>query len=148
MPCLEDSQDLNSSTVATVTLCRVPRENRYNNLHTDCPLRNLPWREEMSNTQDPEEVVIYGTDVQSTSQPNSLAVTRVMSPNNVFSQGAMSEILYSCSRCRYDVTGMPAICANCGSFGHAQCSGIQEFQSYPFCSSCLHPAPSSLFSYP
>ena len=53
----------------------------------------------MSSTQDPEEVVIYGQDIEVPNQSNTLAVTRVMSPNDVFSRGAMSETHYACVAC-------------------------------------------------
>jgi hypothetical protein len=74
------------------------------------------------------------------------ALTRVMSPNqqanlvpynmNQANQHLMLGIQGNCPICNY-ITVDPALCANCGAFGHPVCIGIELFQNHYFCGNCV-----------
>ena len=65
--------------------------------------------------------------------------TRVMSPNHQMMQVQVprfGEVTCVCPVCSQTVN-QPTMCANCGTYGHYLCLGIQPFQGYEFCSVCM-----------
>ena len=74
------------------------------------------------------------------------ALTRVMSPNNPTepsnlmmyepNQQLLLGVQCNCPVCHVWTTD-PAICASCGAYGHPICIGIEPFQGYAFCHSCM-----------
>ena len=91
-------------------------------------------------------LVLNNSISQTTSEIGSsaYALTRVMSPNpnqaNSMIQEANHHLLLGfqgiCGVCNL-VTTDPALCANCGLYGHPVCIGIEQFQGYAFCHGCF-----------
>ena len=71
------------------------------------------------------------------SDPNEwiIADTRVMSPTQANS-GLLSGLQCKCPMC-HTMTSEPTVCANCGTYGHAVCLGLQHFEGYTFCGPCM-----------
>ena len=61
--------------------------------------------------------------------------TRVMSPRTT-NPGLLLGIQASCQRC-HNLVSEPAICAQCGTYGHPHCLNLEYFQGYSFCGTCL-----------
>ena len=87
----------------------------------------------MENEQA-HSVIVYEDEVPRAT--SALAVTRVMSPN-ITNQKSMLGAEWICPLCRSASGGDPAVCANCGKYGHEECVGIEIFQGYPLCGICF-----------
>eukprot|EP00974_Lingulodinium_polyedra_P094096 9118240-Lingulodinium_polyedra.AAC.1 len=61
------------------------------------------------------------------------AVARVMSPSPPLEWG---RVRAQCTVCRCLVPD-PALCANCGVYGHPSCLGIETFLDHHFCAQCI-----------
>ena len=87
---------------------------------------NLP-----ADLRDPnqEALVRVGSGV------TTIGETRVMSPTQANS-GLLLGLQCRCPMCSL-MTSEPAVCANCGAYGHAICLGLQHFEYYTFCGPCM-----------
>ena len=61
------------------------------------------------------------------------AIARVMSPRP--NEGLQVGFVALCQRCQVSVQE-PALCTQCGIYGHPLCLNLEYFQGYPFCGSC------------
>ena len=107
-----------------------------------------PYGQSQTPSPSNQELVIVPNNSisQATSEIGSsaYALTRVMSPNpnqaNSMSLGTNHHLLLGfqgiCGVCNL-VTTDPALCANCGLYGHPVCIGIEQFQGYAFCHGCF-----------
>ena len=81
------------------------------------------------------------------SQVTVSALTRVMSPNTdpneeiaiVYSEANQHVLLGMQSLCQVCGTSTPdpSLCAHCGLYGHPACIGLEFFQGFAFCRSCM-----------
>ena len=63
------------------------------------------------------------------------AITRVMSPTEANS-GVLQGLQCLCPIC-HEMASEPAMCVNCGDYGHAVCLGLQYLENYAFCGPCM-----------
>jgi hypothetical protein len=106
-----------------------------------------PYGQASTPSLNNDELVLVTNNqlMTDTSEFGSLvgALTKVMSPNiqtNLVTYDANQHLLLGlqgiCPICNV-TTQDPALCANCGAFGHPVCIGIELFQNHYFCHSCF-----------
>ena len=101
--------------------------------------KSLPLSDTTAQMQpdhdDQTDVTLYGPMVPMAYRSRSPGgITRVMSPNpdEVFLKGFRADG----NRCKAAVFE-PAMCAQCGIYGHAPCLNLESFQGYSFCGICM-----------
>ena len=69
--------------------------------------------------------------------PTRTSLTRVMSPRTQqANMGLLLGYTCECPICTAPVTE-PAVCCQCGNYGHPHCLGLEYFQGFPVCGTCM-----------
>ena len=92
---------------------------------------------------DSQDMAIQPANMQGFPVDSVCALSRVMSPNDPSTTilATANESLLLGMQCLCQACGQlqvdPAICAQCGVYGHPVCIGIEHFQGYAFCRGCM-----------
>ena len=91
-------------------------------------------------TQETERIDIVFMDgdtrVMSPTQLSTNALPSMTTMTMMPNQGVLDGWNSTCQHCQGEAFE-PALCAECGDFGHVQCLKIEMFQGYPFCGPCF-----------